>query len=179
MTWNKFIVAFFFSEGFRAKQQKTPKKKKSIQCYRALSDNYMENKMFVSKNDRQDESLTGQVRDQAGHCPLTGCYFQPWVCANVMQNSGLVNFVPESRLPCICLNKSIPFTAKRARKSGKYWYQSWLWRNMEHEFPFGTFHQEKQDCLFRRSLAPGNFPLKRPEKTCSNYFQTKFFRNFL
>ena len=38
----------------------------------------MENKMFVSKNDRQDESLTGQVRDQAGHCPLTGRYFQPW-----------------------------------------------------------------------------------------------------
>ena len=25
----------------------------------------MENKMFVSKNDRQDRSLTGQVRDQA------------------------------------------------------------------------------------------------------------------
>ena len=34
--------------------------------------------MFVSKNDRQDESLTGQVRDQAGHCPLTSRYFQPW-----------------------------------------------------------------------------------------------------
>ena len=42
---------FFFLEGFSAKQQKTPKKKKSLQRYRALSDNYMENKMFVSKND--------------------------------------------------------------------------------------------------------------------------------
>ena len=34
--------------------------------------------MFASKNDRQDESLTGQVHDQAGHCPLTGRYFEPW-----------------------------------------------------------------------------------------------------
>ena len=30
------------------------------------------------QNDQQDESLTGQVRDQARHCPLTGRYFQPW-----------------------------------------------------------------------------------------------------
>ena len=37
----------------------------------------MENKMFISKNDWQDESLNGQVRDQAQHCPLTGHYFQP------------------------------------------------------------------------------------------------------
>ena len=37
----------------------------------------MENKVFVSKNDRQDRSLTGQVLDQAGHCPLTGRYLQP------------------------------------------------------------------------------------------------------
>ena len=32
---------------------------------------------MTGQNDRQDESLTGQVRDQAGHCPLTGRYFQP------------------------------------------------------------------------------------------------------
>ena len=38
----------------------------------------MENKVFVSKNDRQERSLTGQVRDQAGHCPLTGRYLQPY-----------------------------------------------------------------------------------------------------
>ena len=37
----------------------------------------MENKMFVSKNDQQNESLTSQVRYQARHCPLTGHYFQP------------------------------------------------------------------------------------------------------
>ena len=34
---------------------------------------------MTGQNDRQDQSLTGQVRDQAGHCPLTVRYFQPWV----------------------------------------------------------------------------------------------------
>ena len=33
---------------------------------------------MTGQNDRQDKSLTGQVHDQAGHCPLTGCYFEPW-----------------------------------------------------------------------------------------------------
>ena len=33
---------------------------------------------MTGRNDRQDGSLTGQALDQAGHCPLTGRYFQPW-----------------------------------------------------------------------------------------------------
>ena len=33
---------------------------------------------MTGQNDWQVESLTGQVRDQAGHCPLTG-RFQPEV----------------------------------------------------------------------------------------------------
>ena len=32
---------------------------------------------MTCQNDRQDRSLTGQVLDQAGHCPLTGRYLQP------------------------------------------------------------------------------------------------------
>ena len=32
---------------------------------------------MTGQNDRQDESLTGQVRDKAGRFPLTGRYFQP------------------------------------------------------------------------------------------------------
>ena len=32
---------------------------------------------MTGQNDRQDQSLTGQVRDQAGHCLLTGRYLQP------------------------------------------------------------------------------------------------------
>ena len=43
---------------------------------------------------------------------------------------------------------------------------------MVHEFPFGIFRPEKQDYLFRRSVAPGNFPLERPEKSCTIYFPT-------
>ena len=34
---------------------------------------------MTGQNDRQDRSLTGQVHDQAGHCPLTGRYLQPWL----------------------------------------------------------------------------------------------------
>ena len=33
---------------------------------------------MTGQNDRQDERLTGQVCNQAGHCPLTSRYFQPW-----------------------------------------------------------------------------------------------------
>ena len=57
--------------------EKHLRKENSLQHYRTLSNNCMENKMFVSKNDRQNRSLTGQVHDQAGHCPLTSRYFQP------------------------------------------------------------------------------------------------------
>ena len=32
---------------------------------------------MTGQNNRQDWSLTGQVSDQAGHCPLIGRYFQP------------------------------------------------------------------------------------------------------
>ena len=52
----KFITAFFFFKGISAKQQKKPKKKKSLQHYRAkrikrqLYGKYY--KMFASKNDR-------------------------------------------------------------------------------------------------------------------------------
>ena len=32
---------------------------------------------MTGQNDRPDQSFTGQVHDQAGHCPLTGRYFEP------------------------------------------------------------------------------------------------------
>ena len=81
----KFIAAFFFFKGVSARQQKKPNKKNhySVIEQNALSDNFVENIIKCShpkmtgQNDRQDESLTGQVRDQAGHCPLTSRYFEP------------------------------------------------------------------------------------------------------
>ena len=65
--------------------KKSQRKKKSLQPYRAnaLRDNYMENIIKCShpkmtgQNDQQDESVTGQVHNQAGHCLLTGHYFEP------------------------------------------------------------------------------------------------------
>ena len=50
---------------------------------------------------------------------------------------------------------------------------------MEHKFSFGTFRPEKQDYLFRRSVAPGNFHLERPEKLCTIYFPTGISGKFL
>ena len=50
---------------------------------------------------------------------------------------------------------------------------------MEHEFPLRIFHPEKQDYLFRCSVAPGNFPLGRPKKSCSIYVRTGFAGKFL
>jgi len=48
---------------------------------------------------------------------------------------------------------------------------------VEHEFLFGIFRPEKkkQDYLFRCSVAPGNFPLERPKKSCVPFtFQLDF-----
>jgi len=50
---------------------------------------------------------------------------------------------------------------------------------MEREFPFGTFHLEKQDYLFRCSVAPGNFPLEQPRKSFTIYFPTGISGKFL
>ena len=50
----------------------------SVLFVRSLLCKVAKKYMLLSKNNWQDQSLTGQVRNQAGHCPLTGCYFQPW-----------------------------------------------------------------------------------------------------
>ena len=63
-------------KGFSAKQQKKPKKgaNYSVIEQNALSDKHPK---MTGQNDRPDESMTGQAHDQAGHCPLTGRYFEP------------------------------------------------------------------------------------------------------
>jgi len=50
---------------------------------------------------------------------------------------------------------------------------------MKHEFPFETFCPEKEDYLFRNSVAPGLFPLEVPEMSCSFNFPTEFSGNYL
>ena len=48
---------------------------------------------------------------------------------------------------------------------------------MEHEFLFGIFRPEKQDYLFRCSVAPGNFPPERPKKVMFHSLSNLIFRN--
>ena len=43
-----------------------------------------------SQHDQQDERSTGQLPNQSGHCPLTGCYFEPWL------GSGQKHFIVEN-----------------------------------------------------------------------------------
>ena len=80
----KFNAAFVFFKSFSAKHEKKRKRNDySVIEQNALSGNYMEyilkgsHPKMTGQNDRQDESLTGQVHDQAGHCPLTGRCFEP------------------------------------------------------------------------------------------------------
>ena len=69
------------------------------------------------------------------------------------QKLGLVTFVPESRLPVV-QTSSILNTETRPRKPETSIRDGFI-EEMEQEFPFGTFRTEKQDYLFRCSVAPG------------------------
>ena len=77
------------------------------------------------------------------------------------------------------LYKSVPFTKKRPRRpqtgSG---IQDGL-EEMECKLSLGRFYLEKQDYLFRCSVAPGDFLLERPKKSYSWYFPTRFSGNVL
>ena len=98
--------------------------------------------------------------------------FSVWV--NGSQSSGLVNFVPESRLPFLQISSVHRKTPRRPETGIKDGFEE-----MKHEFPFGIFHPEKQDYLFRCSVSPGNFPLGRPKKSRFIYFPTGFPGKFL
>ena len=71
----------------------------------------------------------------------------------------------------------IPFTGKRPRRPETGIKDDF--EEIEHEVLFGISRPEKQDYLYRCSVAPGNFPLKRPKESCSIYFPTGFSRIFL
>ena len=95
----------------------------------------------------------------------TGCLpftirFMVWV--NGSQSSGLVNFVPESPLPFVQISSIYRKTAGTGIKDG--------FEGMEHEFPFGIFHPEKQDYPFRCSVAPKKFSGKSGWKARSTTF---------
>ena len=71
------------------------------------------------------------------------------VWANGAQNSGLVNFVPESRLLFAQISSIYQKTAAKAwnryQRMESWKICSFVPIEMKHEFPFGTFRPEKQD----------------------------------
>ena len=84
------------------------------------------------------------------------------VWADGTQNSGLVNFVPESRL---LPKKKRPRRPEPGIKDG---FDEWD----------AKFRPEKQDYLFRRSIATGNFQWNDPKSRAPFTFQTDFLENF-
>ena len=57
------------------------------------------------------------------------------------------------------LASSFSFTEKTATKAWN-WFQRWLFKQMEHEFPFGTSRPEKRTAFSGCSVPLGNFPLE-------------------
>ena len=80
--WHSFSLKVLVHSMKKKRQRKNDY---SVIEQNALSSNYMENILkgllpkMTGQNNWQDESLTGQVHNQAGHCPLTGRYFEPWL----------------------------------------------------------------------------------------------------
>ena len=94
------------------------------------------------------------------------------VWANGTQNSGLVNFVPESRLPFVQISSIYRKTTVKAWNR----YQRWLWSNGT-RISIGKFRPEKTwlpfsdvspairtpFCSFLRTLASANSRLAEPQ----------------
>ena len=92
------------------------------------------------------------------------------VRADSKQNSGLVNFVPEQRLPFVKIS-FIYRKRPRRRETGI----KGSFEEMEQEFPFETFRPEKN----RTTLSDVPLFPERPKKSCSIYFPTGFSEYFL
>ena len=55
---------------------------------------------MAGQNDWQDESLNGQAHDQTRHCPLTGCYFEPWSQQILLPNVGVKMLMVSLKVTC-------------------------------------------------------------------------------
>ena len=53
---------------------------------------------MTSKHDQQDERFTGQLPNQSGHCPLTGCYFVPCLNGLTLKLTVLLASITAQRL---------------------------------------------------------------------------------
>ena len=103
---------------------------------------------------------------------LHGQRGQLTVWENDKKNSGLINFVQESRL---LLAQTGFHLTKKGYESPKLVSKMALKKS--NTIPLETIRPGKQDYLFRTSVAPGNFPPKRHEKKF--FIKRSFFGNFL
>ena len=87
--------------------------------------------------------------------------------ANSEQNSRLENFLLESCLPLVQISSIF---RKNGRENLKLVSKMALKKWNTNSVQRGTFRPDKQDYLFKRSVAPANFPMKRPKKSFSIYF---------
>ena len=126
------------------------------------------------------------LASQSGQCSrkntrgLAGCLPFTWVNRSVHGlGKWYAKFSAGKFRPGIAFticNKSVPFTKKRPRRPEPGIKNDF--EKMEHKLPLGTFRPEKQDYLFKCSVAPGKFPMERPRRSCSMYFPTGFSVKF-
>ena len=76
----------------------------------------------------------------------------------------------------ICTNQFHYFTGKRPRRPETGIKDGF--EKMEHKFPFGIFHSEKQDYLLDVPLLLGIFCWEEPKSRVSFTFQPEFPENF-
>ena len=71
------------------------------------------------------------------------------------------------------LYNAVPFSRKRPRRPGTGIKDGF--EEMEHEFPFGIFHPEKQVYLFRFSVAVGNVRWEGPKSSVFHLLSNQDF----
>ena len=91
------------------------------------------------------------------HLHVQTCRFTGW--ANGKQNSGLVNLVPESRLPFVQISSLYRKTAAKAWN----WYQRWLWRNGTRISVWNTPSRKNGTTFSDVQLLPDSFHWNNPK----------------
>ena len=94
------------------------------------------------------------------------------VWANGTQNSGLVNFVPESRLLFVQISSTDQKTTTKAWSR----YQRDGFKEMEHEFPFGIFRPEKTGLPFQMFRCSRKFSNGTTHKVVFHLLSNGIFR---
>ena len=100
---------------------------------------------MTGQNDRPDKSLTGQAHDQAGHCPLTGRYFEPCTIVGVNTKREMV-LLPNNNEVAYSSKRYTQFKTKVHKpypisdQNGRNWYPiSDQKRLKNHNLWHGTF----------------------------------------